>query len=157
MWIYTAQVIRCVRRVTCLHNSCSESGAKKCRPCTHLQVANSLIGKARWSWPNISFFLDRKFLAIDSPTPIKRWASVFPISLRERPLIWFMCVQMCACVWRTQSAWGRYWSLCVTSTTVLFSSLNSLRMPSCIRWSLRWISSAENGSSYNTQKNSCHT
>lgn len=61
-------------------------------------------------------------------------------------------LKKCICIWSTQSAWGRYCSLCVTSTTVLFSSLSSLRIPSCIRWSLRWISSAEKGSSYDKRK-----
>lgn len=48
----------------------------------------------------------------------------------------------------TQSAWMRYWSLWVTRTTVRLSSCRYFRIPSCIRWSLRWMSRAEKGSSY---------
>lgn len=47
----------------------------------------------------------------------------------------------------TQSACIRYCSLWVTRTTVRLSSCRNLRIPSCIKWSLRWMSSAENGSS----------
>lgn len=47
----------------------------------------------------------------------------------------------------TQSAWGKYCSLWVTSTMVRLSSRSIFRIPSCIRWSLRWISRAEKGSS----------
>lgn len=48
----------------------------------------------------------------------------------------------------TQSACMRYWSLWVTRTTVRLSSCRYFRIPSCIRWSLRWMSRAEKGSSY---------
>ena len=48
----------------------------------------------------------------------------------------------------TQSACGRYCSLWVTRTTVLLSSRSSSRIPACIRWSLRWTSRAEKGSSW---------
>lgn len=54
----------------------------------------------------------------------------------------------------TQSAWGKYCSLCVTSTMVRLSSRSIFRIPSCMRWSLRWISSAENGSSCHKEKRS---
>lgn len=54
----------------------------------------------------------------------------------------------------TQSAWGRYCSLWVTSTMVLLSSRSIFRIPSCMRWSLRWISRAEKGSSYHGDKGS---
>lgn len=50
----------------------------------------------------------------------------------------------------TQSACIRYCSLWVTRTTVRLSSCRNLRIPSCIKWSLRWMSSAENGSSCET-------
>lgn len=54
----------------------------------------------------------------------------------------------------TQSAWGKYCSLWVTSTMVLLSSRSIFRIPSCMRWSLRWISRAENGSSWQEEKGS---
>lgn len=56
----------------------------------------------------------------------------------------------------TQSACMRYCSLWVTRTTVRLSSCRNFRIPSCIRWSLRWMSSAENGSSCLTWKPRMH-